>query len=311
MIEVISYDSSWPQIFEKEASHLKDALGDNCLQVHHIGSTSVPDLIAKPVIDIISVVKSREGVIPKLEKAGYISRGELNLPGRLYFKKSVPMEIHLHVYEEGHGEIDLNLSFRNYLRAHPEAVSEYIALKRDLISKLESHEKTGKHFTGYTLGKNAFIKNILKKAGFKGLTVHQVTHTEEWKEYHRIRKEQIFDPRNITYDENHPSILADNTYHFILYVGTIIASVTTIEFLNESEAALRVVATDAPLQGKGYGSFFLKFLEKWIKEQGRSVIHVHANLRAEKFYRALGYAEMPFDDVSMCTDIIDLGKVIS
>lgn len=310
-VEIVPYDPFWPQIFEKESAYLKESLGTSCLQVYHVGSTSIPGLMAKPIIDIIAAVKSKEGIIPKLKEAGYISRGELNIPGRLYFKKSTPMEIHLHVYEEGHGEIDLNLTFRNYLRTHPEAIAEYEALKRELISKPESHEKKGKHFTGYTLGKNAFIKNVLQKAGFKGLTVHQVTHVEEWNTYHRIRREQNFEPLKRVYDEHHPSMFAENSYNFILYKGTTIVSVILIEFLNDREAAIRSLATDGPMQRRGYGKYLVQFIEKWIKEQGCSIIHVHANLKAEGFYRALGYIEMPFDDVPTIQEVIDLGKILS
>ncbi len=307
-IEITSYNPTWPQIFEEEAGRLKDALGDNCIQVHHVGSTSIPGLVAKPVIDIIVVVQSRGGVVPKFEGAGYISRGELNIPGRLYFKKSSPLDTHLHVYEEGHGEIDLNLTFRDYLRTHPKSVEEYASLKRDLIARPESHEKKGSHFVGYTLGKNAFIKSILEKAGFKGLTIHQVTHAEEWQEYHRIRREQICEPLGIVYDENHPSILSKDHYNFVLYAGTQIVTVAFVQFLNEEAAVLRSLATDPPFQKQGYAAQMIRFLEKWIKEHGRNIIHMHANRRAANFYRALGYVEMPFDDVSIEKDVIDLGK---
>ena len=117
-------------------------------------------------------------------------------------------------------------------------------------------------------------------------------------------------PINVAYDKNHPSLSAENNYHFILYEGTKIVCVSHIKFLTKREVKLRTLSTDEPYKRKGYGIYMMKLLEKWIKSQGGDIIKMHANLSAEKFYRKLGYVDMVFDDISISKDIIDLGKII-
>lgn len=160
------YNPEWPAIFNAEAFKIKEALGPNCIAVHHIGSTSVPGLSAKSVIDIIGVVKDPEKTIRFLEDLGFQYKGEYNIPMRFYFNRSEGIETNLHIYEEGHPEIELNLFFRDYLRQHPDARNEYSKLKEDLLKEKSSYEKNNSPFTGYNLGKDAFIRKVLKAANF-------------------------------------------------------------------------------------------------------------------------------------------------
>ena len=97
-IEVVAYNIDWPMIFEIESSAIRQALGTNCLEINHIGSTAVPELIAKPIIDIIAVVKNPQDSINPLESIGYNYRGEMNIPFRFYFSRKTGTIIHLHVY---------------------------------------------------------------------------------------------------------------------------------------------------------------------------------------------------------------------
>lgn len=139
----------------------------------------------------------------------------------------------------------------------------------------------------------------------------QVTHIEEWENYHRIKKAQIFDPIGVIYDPNHPSISASGAHHFILCNGVEVVSIAHIEFLNESDAALRALATDATFQGQGYGMEMIYLLEKWLKRQNIKVIKLHSRLSAEHFYRKLGFVEMEFNDQpSIQEQYIDLGRVL-
>lgn len=87
-IMVVSYDPEWPHIFERESSKIKAAMGSNCMVIYHVGSTSVPDLSAKPVIDMIGVVKYPEKAIEPLESLGFKYKGEYNIPMRYYFNRS-------------------------------------------------------------------------------------------------------------------------------------------------------------------------------------------------------------------------------
>ncbi|MBA3603674.1 MAG: GrpB family protein [Parachlamydiaceae bacterium] len=188
------------KIFEIEASKICEALGDNCIVVHHVGSTSVPSLSAKPVIDIIGVVKDPEKSIQSLEKIGFKYKSEYNIPMRLYFNRSDGsngVDTNLHVYEEGHPEIELNLLFRDYLRDHPDARDEYAKLKETLLKEKASYEKTNSIFTGYNLNKNAFIRKILKKASFNRIRIMKCTHYAEWEAAKRLRRKYFFDPLSI------------------------------------------------------------------------------------------------------------------
>ena len=311
-IEVIPYNPEWPKQFETEAAIISHTLQSNLLNLYHVGSTAVPALSSKPIIDIIAEVKNGTESIELLEKSGFTYKGEWNIPFKFGFSKRDGVAVNLHVYEQNHPEIELNLVFRDYLRNHHEALREYQNLKLELLQNDASFQKkSGSLFTGYNLGKDAFIRKILEKTGFNRLRFLRCSHYLEWREYHRIRKAEIFDNLpNITYDENHPTITDINHIHFILCEGTKVVSIAHVEFLQNSEVALRSLATDGVYQNQGFGTAMLQLLEKWLKWQDKKIIKAHANLRAEKFYRKLGYTNMPFDDISISKDVIDLGKVL-
>ena len=309
LIEVVPYNPDWPLAFEVEAIKIKQALGDNYIEVHHIGSTSVPGLAAKPIIDILLITKNTLDSIKALEAIDYQYKGEYNIPFRAYFTKDNPI-IKLHMVEQGHGFIALNLSFRDYLKTHKDSAKEYQNLKYELVKDPSSFERGHGNFIKYTLAKNELIKSVLEKAGFEDLNINLCIHNKEWQEYHRIRREQIFVPLNIIYNENHPTFTADNHYHFVLYKGVKVICGAHVEFLNETQAAIRSLATDEPHKKNGYGSYMMRMIEKWIKSQGRNIIKLHANPNAKNFYRKLGYVEMEFDDVSISNDTIDLGKIL-
>lgn len=142
----------------------------------------------------------------------------------------------------------------------------------------------------------------------KQIRLKKCEHPKDWEAYHRIREDQIFSPKAVKYNRSHPTISAKNHHHFVLYADKVIVSVAHAEFLNESEVALRSIATDGLYQNKGYGHELMLSLEKWLREQGTKVIKAHVNRNAEGFYRKLGYAEMMFDDISISEDTIDMGK---
>ncbi len=102
LIEVVPYDPDWPEVFEATSKLIFQALGQNCVAIHHVGSTAVPGLITKAKIDIIAVVKDTALVAQALEPLGYQYKGEYNIPFRLFFaKRGGSPEINLHVFEEG------------------------------------------------------------------------------------------------------------------------------------------------------------------------------------------------------------------
>lgn len=129
------YSPDWPLAFEREAARLRSLLGDALVTIHHIGSTSVPGLAAKPIIDLLPVagsVLAIEAKTPQLEAAGYRAWGEYGLPGRRYFTRDRDgyRTHNIHIYGQGDPDIERHLAFRDYLRAHPAVRDQYAAVKR-------------------------------------------------------------------------------------------------------------------------------------------------------------------------------------
>jgi GrpB-like predicted nucleotidyltransferase (UPF0157 family)/GNAT superfamily N-acetyltransferase len=296
-IVVTAYNPDWPNIFDTGASKIKKALGSNCIAIHHIGSTSVPGLSAKPVIDMIGVVKNPEKAIAPLENLGFQYKGEYNIPMRFYFNRSEGVETNLHVYEEGHPEIELNLLFRDYLRDHAEAKDEYALLKENLLKEKSSYEKNNSIFTGYNLGKDAFIRKILKAANFNRIRVMKCTHYAEWEAAKRLRQKYFFDPLSLedpyTWTFNHK-----DHAHLILYQGVEIIGYAHIQFWPDHRVALRILVVDESHRHLGLGSQFLHLCEQWLKKQGIKSLHYEARRDAIKFYRKNCYTQMPFNDPS-------------
>ncbi len=309
-IAVVPYDPKWPMLYETEAGKIKTALGDTLIEIHHIGSTSVSGLAAKPVIDIIALVKNFDIAISFLESIRYEARGEVYLPFRQYFRKG--KEVNLHVYENDSPEALLNLYFRDYLRNHEAARNEYQGLKYSLLEDERVGFKDHGKFTNYNLGKDEFIRKILKCAGFDEFRLMYCNHHHEWANYHRICKDQLFDPYqtkyNSQYNPNHPTMTDPNCFHFVMYKGVEIVSVAMIEFLIDNAVILRSLATDEPYKMKGYGREVMQLLEKWVKSKGKKVIKTHSALPDKQFYRKLGYIHMKFDDRSILIESVDLGK---
>jgi len=159
-IHIVDYDPAWPQCYEQEAAVVLQALGDYCRGIHHVGSTSVPGLSAKPVIDMAvecGDYPPTPAMIAALAAVEYEHRGEFGVVGRHFFSKGVPRRFHLHLVPE-HGEVaQRQLAFRDYLRTHPEAAQEYLAIK--LLAApgqaIGSNE--------YVLAKAPFVEAVLTK----------------------------------------------------------------------------------------------------------------------------------------------------
>jgi GrpB-like predicted nucleotidyltransferase (UPF0157 family) len=162
-IEIVDYDPAWPQRFEQLRRPVWDVVGDFALSVEHVGSTSVPGLAAKPVIDMSVVVPSQEDVpraIERLATLGYVHRGNLGIVGREAFH--APPDLprhHLYVCHQGSLGLRNHLALRDYLRTHPDAAREYGALKKQLAAQFPND------IDRYLDGKTAFITAILREMG--------------------------------------------------------------------------------------------------------------------------------------------------
>ena len=164
-IVVAPYDEKWKQCFEQIAGELSTALGELALSIEHIGSTSVEGLAAKPIIDIDVVIEDESklnAVVGALAKIGYQHEGNCGIPGREAFGyegKTHLMEHHLYVCPKNSPELRRHLSFRDYLRGHPEAVKEYSRIKEEAAS-LFPHD-----IDGYINHKGTLIEKIYREIG--------------------------------------------------------------------------------------------------------------------------------------------------
>ncbi len=295
-IEVIPYNPDWPKTFEAEASHIKNALGNNFIAIHHVGSTSVPGLSAKPKIDIIAIVKNGAQSIDCLENAGFNYRGEWNIPFKYGFTKRLGVKVNMHVYEDGHPEIECNLLFRDYLRNNPNARDEYATLKKTLLKDNNSFiKKDNALFAGYTLQKSPFIRKILKNAGFNEVRMLKCTDAEEWNAAKYFRQKYFFGKANIN-DSYHWTFNHPNHVHFILYQGVEMIGYAHIILWPEARAAFRIIVIDELKRNNNFGRKFLALCEKWLKKQSYKSIHAEASPAGFPFYKKNGYIEMRFND---------------
>lgn len=145
---VVPHDPAWASAFEVEARQLEAALGTNCLRLHHIGSTAISGIFAKPIIDILGVVQRLErldAVAGSLEALGYEAMGAYGIDGRRYFRKQDETgrrTHHMHVFEAGSPHIERHLAFRDYLRHHPEIAAEYSAKKLGILEADQLYQET-------------------------------------------------------------------------------------------------------------------------------------------------------------------------
>ena len=159
------YSSTWPIKYNKEYHLLKSELGNLVIDIQHIGSTAVPEMRAKPIIDIMIAVKSLDDtgpLHPILEKIGYIYEPDMSSTERLFFRKGNPVEFHLSVSQPDHTSYwQRQHLFRDYLRAHPEAREEYERVKEEGLRMDPTGAKE------YIANKSEFISQILDLGGFK------------------------------------------------------------------------------------------------------------------------------------------------
>jgi GrpB-like predicted nucleotidyltransferase (UPF0157 family) len=163
-IEIVPYNPVWPDLFEAETAQLAAVFGPEVVAIHHIGSTSIPGIQAKPIIDILLEVKEITRVDAfneAMTRLGYTPKGEFGIAGRRYFCKTVDTlhTHHVHAFQTGHPEVARHVDFRDYLRAHPVEAQAYSQLKEKLAQRFPLDPE------GYTNAKSEFIGGIDKKAG--------------------------------------------------------------------------------------------------------------------------------------------------
>jgi GrpB-like predicted nucleotidyltransferase (UPF0157 family) len=165
VVVVAPYDPRWPILFEEASAQLKTALGRAILDVHHVGSTAVPGLCAKPILDVLVSVPDFDDakrLVPQLSELGYEFRPDEEIPDRHYFRRPPGGELrthHLSLAEPGSRYHRVTLGFRDGLRRHPDLATAYARLKLDLAQRFPRDRPA------YIEGKTQFVMEVLSTIG--------------------------------------------------------------------------------------------------------------------------------------------------
>lgn len=162
-IRVVPHEPHWARLFAEEAKLLRAVFGDELVAIHHIGSTAIPSISAKPIIDILMEVRDIEkvdGFNASMRRQGYEPKGEFGIPGRRYFRRgsSQARTHHVHAFQTAHPEVGRHLAFRDYLIAHPPEAQAYGRLKEMLA------RQCGQDRESYTNLKSGFIQEMDRRA---------------------------------------------------------------------------------------------------------------------------------------------------
>ncbi|HEX4817240.1 MAG TPA: GrpB family protein [Nonomuraea sp.] len=162
-VTIVDYDPGWPVRFERRVAELRGILGDRARLIEHVGSTSVPGLAAKPIVDIVVGIDDPDdeaAYLPDLEAAGYELR--VREPGHRCLRAGEPDEpVNLHCYPPDHAEVRKYLVFRDRLRASESDRDLYAATKRDLA------RREWRDVNYYADAKGPVIREILARAGWR------------------------------------------------------------------------------------------------------------------------------------------------
>jgi GrpB-like predicted nucleotidyltransferase (UPF0157 family)/GNAT superfamily N-acetyltransferase len=158
----IPYDSNWPNLFQNVSDQIKKIWGNDFIILHHIGSTAIPGLMAKPIIDILGVIKNLNEITQlrnnQLIDLGFDSKGAFGIEDRSYYSRKTYIATHLHIFPENHFQIKKHFLFRDYLKAHPNAVSLYQNKKIELLNQFPDDANS------YQSGKNELITELTRLA---------------------------------------------------------------------------------------------------------------------------------------------------
>ncbi|MCX6139279.1 MAG: GrpB family protein [Candidatus Kapabacteria bacterium] len=161
---LVEQNPEWGVEYERAATVLRVTLGSVVRELYHIGSTAIPGIVAKPIIDIlggVTNVDELDRLTETMNAIGYEARGEFGIPGRRFFTKhneAGERTHHLHAFDVGSNEIAIHLDFRDYMRAYPHYAQQYESLKQALVAQYSMDRDK------YTEGKSEFIREMNAKA---------------------------------------------------------------------------------------------------------------------------------------------------
>ncbi|MDM8532716.1 GrpB family protein [Anaerolineales bacterium HSG25] len=157
-VKVVPHNPAWKTEFQVEAKRINNALVGRVEALHHIGSTVIPNITAKPIIDIlleVETITDLDEQASAMEQLGYEAMGEFGIPGRRFFLKDDTAGLrthHVHAFQVGHAGVTRHLAFRDYMIAHPQEAQRYSALKQSL-AQAHPHD-----IEAYMAGKGPYIK---------------------------------------------------------------------------------------------------------------------------------------------------------
>jgi len=161
-VQVVPHNPNWAEQFQSAAQEITAVLGPQVVAIHHIGSTAIPGISAKPIIDLL--VEARDigavdGFNEEMVALGYQPKGENGIPGRRFFLKGTEerRSQHIHIFQTGNPAVERHLRFRDYLIAHPEEARAYSCLKEELARRFPED------IDSYMAGKGGFIKDVDKR----------------------------------------------------------------------------------------------------------------------------------------------------
>lgn len=227
------YDESWPELAAKEMKAIRDALPEVNFAIEHIGSTAVPGLSAKPIVDLlvaVDLLSDANSFIEPLVQLGYSHWQDNPKKDHFFFVKGLPLNggtgrtHHIHIYQKNHCEIKRRLLFRDYLRAHPESLRTYADLKAALSLQFSNDREA------YTGGKTEFVNSILKLAEEEPSPVHLKLVQTLW----RLREEPIFH-----------RYLANHVYFSSSDIGDIVVRLTPSAHRTKNEVLAEVSFMDS------------------------------------------------------------------
>lgn len=293
-IEMLPYCEEFAKIFQQESIYISSVLGKNCKAIYHIGSTSIPGLLAKPTIDIVAEVGNIlliDHYNQSMLGIDYVAKGEYGIPFRRYFNKrdNCPT-FNLHVFEHGSPEIEKFLTFRNFLCAVPSEKDAYLALKTRLA---EAHPND---MTAYSIGKNLFIQQILEKAGFNKLCLLHPFSLEDNASFRRIHKEVCSENFYPFYQLEEFCDKNKISKQFILNKGVETVGITQLAFLENNSAVLELFEISKIHQNHGYGAYLIEIITKWLNYQNINMLYVYSTKENIGFFQKFGFSYMTLEN---------------
>ncbi len=177
-VELVPHNPEWSRLADQEAKRIRQGLSFPIIGIYHIGSTSIPGIKAKPILDFVMEVEDLADVIAAVDEfkaLGYQSKGEFGIPGRQFFTRDTngQRSHHLHVFQKGHPDIERHTVFRDFLRANPDAAKEYEKLKEKLAKRFP------KQSSDYTEAKSDFILSMDEVARYWLESAKQAKKTKD------------------------------------------------------------------------------------------------------------------------------------